>query len=212
MPHWEPKTWANIVWPSDHCRELIEYHTKNKELHHLILYGPPGTGKTTTARLIPTAYVPDIDEGDILRLSATARATNVSVVDKVSNFASVVPFNLKWRFILIDEFDNYNAAIARDMKNLIKYNDENVMFVLTTNNLDAVEPAVRSRCEPVYFGPLQPERWMPRIRELWKQAGGMPVEDAYLLKLAQRSRGNVEILLSDLDRAINTVKRMTIIK
>jgi len=143
----------------DKIKRIFELFKKGKDVKGIILYGPPGTGKTTIAKALA-------NEGDMEFLKFSSSDFKGQYVGESTQKTRRVfeeARSIKPCVLLIDEADailiNRNSRDADSftkeivdefLPNVDGLKDEGGIFiVITTNNLDLLDPAIRSRFEEI---------------------------------------------------------------
>ena len=182
----------------------------------LLLYGTNGTGKTTTARLLPTLIEPVISA----RLRDTASELNdlnnhwydceqgengaqliVQLRQVLST--SAFPGGSGLRYIVLDEVDNLTKAAMSSLKTLM--NTPFAVFVLTTNNLSAIERGVISRCHVLDFN-AAPVSEQVRWAEQWLAQQGFSATAA-VRNLVEACDGDMRDLRTDLQQLVRVLRK-----
>ncbi len=166
----------------------------------VLLYGPPGTGKTHTVRYLLSRLTGTTViqlTGAALHLVAeacsVARALQpamvvVEDVDLIAEDRGVHPGGQPLLFELLNEMDGLGE-------------DADVVFVLTTNRADLLEPALAARPGRVDQAvaldlPDEDARW--RLLQLYR--GRLVVDDSLLQEMARRTGGVTASFLKELMR------------
>jgi len=153
----------------------------NKTLPHMLFFGLSGTGKTSTimccAREIYGAY----EDCMVLRLNASnergIETVRVKIKSFVSNQNSIFfkPEVVKqknqpnmFKLVILDEIDSMTVEAQGMLQQSIEKNSSSTRFCLICNNIDKINPALRSRCAPFHFMPLRPQHMKKRLNDIKK--------------------------------------------
>jgi len=132
---YRPKTTSDYVFRDPAQKRQVEGWLASGAMPHLLFSGAPGTGKTTLAKVLFNEL--DVDSMDILEINAS-RENNVDTIrNKISNFASTMPFG-DFKYILLDECLDENTEIVimrnnNEMLVKIKDVDDNTDLVKSYN-------------------------------------------------------------------------------
>jgi hypothetical protein len=183
------------------ARHALQLRAAGQHLKRgLLLYGPPGTGKTHTVRYL----ISQLREVTVIQLSgralgaigeacSIARALQpamvvVEDVDLIAEDRGTFPGQQPLLFVLLNEMDG-----LRD--------DADVVFVLTTNRPDLLEPALAARPgrvdQAIEFG-LPDADARRRLLELYR--GPLNVDVAALDDVIDRTEGVTASFLKELLR------------
>lgn len=144
MEKYFPKKWEDVKLPES-IRKLL-FEMQNQVGYRLLMYGSPGLGKSTTARML----VSDVDKFETLYLSGSNDFTIDTLRTKVMQFASGFSINNKQKTCIIDECENLRDNIQDTFK-IILDQCRKVNFIFITNEVERVNPALRSRCTCIEY-------------------------------------------------------------
>ncbi len=105
-------------------------------------------------------------------------ANGLTMLGGIKSQAELVPFRSQHYFVL-DEVDNLNDQAMKLLKSVM--NIPGSVFILTTNNFDAVEVGVRSRCHCIQFNAAPEANWLPLVRRILTGEGVPGLSDKELL-------------------------------
>ena len=174
-----PTELADLFQPNNLVRSL-EKMVEQKRIQNMIFYGLPGIGKTSACRILLQKL-----DCDSIEINGSL-STGIEVIrDRIEPFSSCVSFWGKPKAVLIEEADYLSRNAQASLKRTIE-KFHYVHFLMTTNDLGKIAPAIQSRCLPVSFdiprASVNPtiERLVPRYTQRLEQAG-YRVEASHLL-------------------------------
>jgi hypothetical protein len=214
FPVLPPTARDDVVLPAETLRR-VERHTLDVVAHrdalrqagqHLkrgrLLYGPPGTGKTHTTRYV----VQQLRGATVLMLSGQslhavgaitqlARDLQPSVlvledVDLVAEDRGYGPGPSPVLFTLLDAMDGAAA-------------DADLLFLLTTNRADLLEPALAARpgrVDVAVESPLPDEDGRARLLAVYTRGLGVALDDDQLATVVARTAGVTASFVKELVR------------
>jgi DNA polymerase III delta prime subunit len=145
---------------------------------HVIFYGPRGTAKTTTANLLAktiggqNAHI----ESNFEKLMAMPDL--MFYLKQGCHFAKL--FTSSKFFLLFNEFDNYKGTPYQLWDAMDLLQSEGLMLIITTNDLMAIHPSIRSRCRLIEFPAITASAMLPRAQQILS-AEGLALPDAQAL-------------------------------
>lgn len=99
---------------------------------------------------------------------------------------SLSPMHGGHRIAIIDDADKMNVASGNSLLKTLEEPGAGAVLILITKDPDQVIQTIRSRCQAVYFGSLEPSE----IEKVLLQEG-MTANDALISQAVQRSEGSV---------------------
>ena len=214
FPVLPPTARDDVVLPAETLRR-VERHTLDVVAHRdalrqagqhlkrgLLLYGPPGTGKTHTTRYV----VQQLHGATVLMLSGQslhavgpitqlARDLQPSVlvledVDLVAEDRGFGPGPSPVLFTLLDAMDGAAA-------------DADLLFLLTTNRADLLEPALAARPGRVDVAveiPLPDEDGRGRLLDVYTRGLDVALDDEQIATVVSRTEGVTASFVKELVR------------
>jgi len=163
---YRPKTLDEFLFPNDNVREVVMTYASGKQPRPLILYGLPGSGKSLLAELIPMA-IENQDAPQINSIMAHSLNSAKEVCDlfQSGKFFSPLFYGQKYNYFVIEEVNK----LARGSDSLRVMMDKYLgidLTILTSNELDKVDSAVKSRCERLHVQACEPKVFLPRALEI----------------------------------------------
>jgi hypothetical protein len=78
-----------------------------------------------------------------------------------------------------------------------------VVYLMTTNNLSAIDPGIQNRCVLIDMDVPPPKYWRPILKRVYKDAGLSPPPDHVLDQCVSASRGSARSIFSDVVMTAN---------
>jgi len=105
----------------------------------------------------------------------------------------------------MDEVDNLTEAAQAGFKAIM--NRPNVIFIMTTNNLDQIDGGVQNRSVLIDMNVPPPAHWVPILRKVYTDAHLTPPPDAALEQVVKAGRGSARAIFTDVVTQANKDKR-----
>jgi DNA polymerase III delta prime subunit len=184
----------------------------------IIFHGLHGTGKTTLAHLMPgliesarstnvlkTALAGEvIDTLDTPYDSYACASSNNStqLISTINNRTILVPpTKSNLHYIVLDELDNLTDLAQASLKAIM--NRTNVVFLITTNNLNKIDMGIQNRSIPIDMNVPPPKQWRPILKRVFTGAGLTPPPDTVLDQTVIAGRGSARSIFTDVTMSAN---------
>ena len=176
-----PKTLDDIVLADEYLRDDLQDYCDGYETGTLLFSGTPGSGKSTLARVIAdtrcgvATYINATDKEEVKKLTCDGLLSKVDfqhwMEDRVEDFVPT---------LFIDEVDRLDDVKGKwdELKELFDILERNKHdeywqwnVLLTTNHLNKLPDALRSRCEVRHIRGLTAQDAVPAVQRILQQQG-----------------------------------------
>jgi DNA polymerase III delta prime subunit len=196
---YRPKTLDDIVL-SKEDREFFESLATKQEIPHLLFAGAPGVGKTSLAHIITR----DILKCDSIYINSSDENSVDVVRHKITNFAKTKSFDGNLKIVILDEACGMTSDSQRILRSVMESFAENTRFILTSNYLHRIIPALQSRCQIVNLNPPV-EGIVARVVSILKYENITIPEDQKPLLLK-----HIKANLPDIRRIVNDIQQYSV--
>lgn len=217
-----PTTTAEMVFSDNETKKLINdllshrvtlpAHGKNS----LILFGVFGSGKTTYAKIFFDEYERSFngDTAFVTEFVVDSSEKITTTINKISQIADKVPlFNHSNKhYFFFDEFDNYQLEQQARLKHFLNRN--NIICIMTTNNLHKIDEGIKSRSHVINFNASSNiDDYVERMRQIIKDNNLPNLSYETLKEIAEESNGSWREMSYLLEQCCNKVKpKLTLVK
>jgi DNA polymerase III delta prime subunit len=130
----------------------------------------------------------------------------VGLINSIQNATSFVAWNASGlHYVILDEVDLLTDAAKASFKALM--NRTNVVFVMTTNHLNEVDPGVQNRSVLIDMNAPPAQHWRPILRRIYTQSGLVAPPDVTLDQVVQAGRGSARSIFSDVVMSANQARK-----
>lgn len=160
---YRPKNLEDYVFSNEEHRQSVEKWVAEKSIPHLLFHGHRGTGKTTLAYILRD--LTGVDPSDFLEINSSSSGNVETIRDLVHNFVSTVAHGT-YKIVLLDEVDGMSKQAQKALRGIVQDNSDNARFILTCNNVNLVDSALRSRCQELKYKSVDKETMLMRLAEI----------------------------------------------
>lgn len=145
------------------CKLLSSQLDNNKISHAYLFTGPSGAGKRDVAKafakeIFDKKFYDAIDHDthpDVKILAPEgAHAYLVAQIKDVVNDSYLAPIQAEKKVYIITDVQDFNSASANAFLKTLEEPTDNVIFILTANDINNVLPTIVSRCQHIEFATI----------------------------------------------------------
>lgn len=162
-------------------------------MNGIILHGKFGAGKSTAAMLIPDAMEQtNIGMNCPWRTMHRILGNNngVGLLTQINSSCYVMNLNGKYVYVILDEVDNLTPPAMQQLKSVMDNHVDRVVFIMTTNHLQKIDPAVRNRSYSFGFNKVPASAWLPSMQRVLATYGITSITDEQLISAASSINGS----------------------
>jgi replication factor C small subunit len=160
---YRPSDISSYVFRDARQKQQVTGWLSDGALPHLLFSGAPGTGKTTLAKVLLNEL--GIDSMDVLEINASNENNVDTIRNKITNFASTMPFG-DMKYVLLDEADYITPNGQAALRGVMEMYHTSCRFILTCNYPQRVIPALHSRTQGFHIEKLDITEFTARIAEI----------------------------------------------
>jgi replication-associated recombination protein RarA len=208
---YKPRVVSDFLFEKDADRDFLNnivtgtlpFPSSNK--YGLIFEGHVGIGKSTLALALP----------DMMEAAFNGGSANWCKVYNIKSGLNGAPlfedidkqlekhhaFN-RCRYIILNEVDRLTKASMGDLKSLMDTVAKSTVFIMTTNNIKAIDVAVASRSYQLSFNKILPSAYLPLLKRVMSDYQVDIYTDQDLERLVRLKSGDVRNVLSGIQQMI----------
>lgn len=197
---YRPKTINEYVFKNEELQMVAKHLISVGNLSNLAFYGPPGTGKTSLIHILINS-ISKIDPADILELNMSDEGVD-AIRDKVLPFVVTKPCG-EYKIVILEEFEMCSLKGQNSLKRVIEDYSSNARFLITSNQPNKIQPAIRSRMQEITIERHDMEQFMGRIVDI------LCAENVVLdtEEKLQRVNKYIQACYPDFRKCINTLQQ-----
>lgn len=157
---YRPTTVADYVFRDDAQKKQVQSWLDSKAIPHLLFSGAAGTGKTTLAKVL--LHELGVDWGDVLIINGSAENGVDEIRNRITNFATTMPFG-DFKYVILDEADYLTPNAQAALRGVMERYSNSCRFILTCNYPHKIIPAIHSRCQGFHIEKLDRNEFSARI-------------------------------------------------
>lgn len=190
---YRPKEFKDVIGQKATTTILAAMIAKDKLSQVLLFTGPSGVGKTSMARIIAAQInsegSQEVHEGRHPAVLEIDAASNGSV-DAIRELKRSLNYSSAGnKVVIIDEVHSISPQAFDALLHLLEFPPKNVIIILCTTEPEALEPAIRHRCDRYFFKRASLEDLMTRLKYVVAQES-INIEDSLINLIVQRSEGS----------------------
>jgi replication factor C small subunit len=184
---YRPGSLSEIAGQDAVIRHLASF-ARSGTCPHLILSGPHGTGKSVAIECFSKAlYGENRDLNTTVFQTADLFSQGKTLLEQderyshlyqknltfINNFkhiirwyASIKPLNAEFKFMVFEDAHALTRDAQQGLRRIMERSSTTCRFIFTTTNPSALIPAIRSRCLPLFFAPVNAKTAFDRLRAI----------------------------------------------
>ncbi|PUE57156.1 hypothetical protein B9Z36_09235 [Limnohabitans sp. Rim8] len=208
---YHPRQLDDFLFEKNADRDLLDsiitsnlpFPSSNK--YGLIFEGHVGIGKSTLARALPDLMEYAFNGGTAtwcyeynIKSGANGAPLFENIEQKMERHHA---FN-RCRYIILNEVDRLTKSSMGDLKSLMDTASKTTVFIMTTNNVNAIDVAVQSRSYKFSFNEIKTTSYLPLLKRVMADYQVDIYTDQDLEMLVRIHKGDVRNILNGAQQMI----------
>ncbi|MFD1253156.1 replication factor C small subunit [Devosia equisanguinis] len=169
---YRPSSFGDITFATPAQTTALSPYFRGLTRRPLILHGPPGGGKTESAKLLPAAICPDIQQADIMELNGSKENGIDKIRSVFDGFARTTKSNsMDLGVIIFNEADGLSKDAQDALKGEMEAVQEYCLVIMTTNHVQRIHDPIRDRCRLVEFPLPNTQLLLPLAQRIMRDHG-----------------------------------------
>ena len=183
-----PQRFQDLVFAEPLVREQLQGYANGPLWDHLLLHGSYGVGKSIAARVIVQERLGTTDSNVVLPVAVHQMDYQVPKWGEWMTWPLYAHRNADFHvppYVILDEVHDLSPARQRQLSTAMDEMRDRVRLILTTNYIDKIDGALRSRGAVFDILQPQPQHWLPRAQAILQAEQVHRADSAVLNVLAQ---------------------------
>ena len=210
---YRPKNFNEVIGQEkiiDSLREMVKRKKQNKEsMSHMLFIGPPGTGKTTLAVCLAHKLFGKNYKTYFHEFNASDARTLTDIREKIKPISRIAVEQI----VFFDEADGMEYRAQQALRRIME-KTSNTTFILSVNKEQKLNEAIRSRCTPFRFRPLDKSEVGQMLRRVLEGEGiklkKTQEESQAIFQIIDESRGDLRQALNILEKIVQSNKELNV--
>jgi replication-associated recombination protein RarA len=157
-----PKTLDDLMLPRQTI-ENLKHLSETSRLPHLIFYGTNGVGKTSAARILTKRDDMQVEAKEFIDYKSEKK-----FISDIKEFLQRQMIYQHYKICVLNEADMMSKMQQVSLSTLVEQFDDSCRFILTTNHIQNLSRALKSRFMPICFD-LMPNEYDSIAQRLFER-------------------------------------------
>ena len=193
-----PKTLNDIAFTHNEEKHDLHNHITGRSgfpsngKNGILLVGDTGSGKSTLAKMLPDLFENarggSVADNNQLQITTGANS-GVKLLGTIEKQVELVSFQ-HFHYIILDEVDLMSSTARDKLKSVMNIGFKNVIFIMTTNDINTVSKPVQNRCHVIWLDHAPASAWLPLYRRILHDHGITHIDKATMLNKIDKCNGS----------------------